>query len=78
MKESTKEDLANHFGLESYADDGNVVGVATAVVCAGKLLSSEIRRPDSFGPNKTAPVVTPFGSGWQASSTGTSGMKVHL
>jgi hypothetical protein len=42
MKESDKEDLANHFGHESYADDGNVVGVATAVVYAGKLLSSEI------------------------------------
>ena len=40
MKESTKEDLANHFGHESYADDGNVVGVATAVGYAGKLLSS--------------------------------------
>jgi hypothetical protein len=42
MKESYKEDLANHFGHESYADDGNVVGVATAVVYAGKLLSCEI------------------------------------
>ena len=40
MKESYKEDLANHFGHESYADDGNVVGVATAVGYAGKLLSS--------------------------------------
>ena len=29
MKESYKEDLANHFGLELYADDGNVMGVAT-------------------------------------------------
>ena len=42
MKESYKEDLANHFGLELYADDGNVMGVATAEVYAGKLLSSEI------------------------------------
>ena len=40
MKESYREDLANHFGHESYADDGNVVGVATAVEYAGKLLSS--------------------------------------
>jgi hypothetical protein len=40
MKESTKEDLANHFGHESYADDGNVAGVATAVVYAGNLFSS--------------------------------------
>jgi len=40
MKESTKEDLASHFGHESYADDRNVVGVATAVGYAGKLLNS--------------------------------------
>ncbi len=77
MKESTKEDLGNHFGLELYADGGNVMGVATAVGYAGKLLSSEIRRPDSFGPNETAPLETPFGSGWQALSTGASGMRVH-
>jgi len=31
MKESTKEDLANHFGLELYADGGNVMGVVTSV-----------------------------------------------
>lgn len=42
MKESYKEDLASNFGLELYADDGNVMGVATAEVYAGKLLSSEI------------------------------------
>jgi hypothetical protein len=38
------------------------------------------RRPVSFGPNETAPVETPFGSDWQASSSGTTGksdMKVH-
>jgi len=40
MKESYKEDLANHFGLELYADGGNVMGVATTEVYAGKLLSS--------------------------------------
>ena len=49
MKESYSEDLASHAGLESYADDGNVIGVATAEVYAGELLSSEItfsvRRP---------------------------------
>jgi len=39
MKESTKEDLANHFGLELYADGGNVMGVATTEGYAGKLLS---------------------------------------
>ena len=39
MKESTKEDLANHFGLELYADGGDVMGVATTEGYAGKLLS---------------------------------------
>ena len=42
MKESHKEDLANHFGLEPYAADGNIGGVATARGNAGQLLSSEI------------------------------------
>jgi hypothetical protein len=45
MKESYKEDLASHFGHESYADDGNVVGVATAVVYAGKLWCRERCNP---------------------------------
>ena len=40
MKESYKEDLASHFGLELYADGGNVMGVATTKRYAGKLLSS--------------------------------------
>jgi hypothetical protein len=40
MKESYRNDLANHFGLELYADGGNVVGVATTEGYAGKLLSS--------------------------------------
>ncbi len=30
MKESYGEVLASHSGLEPYADDGNVVGVASA------------------------------------------------
>jgi len=30
MKESHGEDLASHSGLESYADRGNAVGVASA------------------------------------------------
>ena len=42
MKESYREDIASYSGLELYADDGNVVGVATAEVYAGKLMSSEI------------------------------------
>ena len=45
MKESYKEDLANHFGFELYADDGNVMGVATTEGYAGKLMSSEITHP---------------------------------
>jgi len=40
MKESYKEDLANYFGLELYADGGNVMGVATTEGYVGKLLSS--------------------------------------
>ncbi len=32
MKESYSEDLASHTGPELYADDGNVVGVATTGV----------------------------------------------
>ena len=40
MKESTKEDLANHFRLELYADGSNVMSVATTEGYAGKLLSS--------------------------------------
>ena len=42
MKESYSEDLASHSGPELYADDGNVVGVATTGVQAGQPLSSEI------------------------------------
>jgi len=42
MKESCKEDLANHFGLEPYAVDGNIGGVASARGNVGQLLSSEI------------------------------------
>ena len=40
MKESIKEDLANHFGFELYADGGDVMGVVTTEGCAGKLLNS--------------------------------------
>ena len=35
MKESYSEILARYAGPESYADDGNIVGVATAGVHAG-------------------------------------------
>ena len=43
MKESYREDLASRSGLEPYAGDGNIVGVASARGNAGQPLSSEIR-----------------------------------
>lgn len=42
MKESYMEELATHHGLEPYAVDGNIEGVASARGNAGQLLSSEI------------------------------------
>jgi hypothetical protein len=42
MKESYREDVASHSGLEPYAGDGNVAGVASARGNAGQPLSSEI------------------------------------
>ncbi len=42
MKESYREDLASRSGLEPYAGDGNIAGVASARGNAGQPLSSEI------------------------------------
>ena len=42
MKESYREDVAGHSGLEPYAGDGNVAGVASVRGNAGQPLSSEI------------------------------------
>ena len=42
MKESYREDVASHSGLEPYAGDGNIAGVASARGNAGQPLSSEI------------------------------------
>ena len=43
MQESYEKDLASHLGLEPYADDGNVVGVASGErYRQAGLLSSEI------------------------------------
>ncbi len=42
MKESYREDLASHSGLEPYAGDGNIAGVASARGNAGQPSSSEI------------------------------------
>ncbi len=44
MKESHSEDLASHAGPELYAGDGNITGVATTGVHAGRVLSSEMRK----------------------------------
>ncbi len=41
MKESYREDIASHSGLGPYADDGNVVGVASARGNAGQLLKNK-------------------------------------
>jgi len=42
MQESYREDLASHSGLEPYADEGNLVGVASVRGNAGQPSSSEI------------------------------------
>ena len=42
MKESYREDLASHSGLEPYAGGGNSAGVASGRGNTGQLLSSEI------------------------------------
>ena len=42
MKESYRENLASNSGLEPYAGDGNIAGVASARGNAGQPLSSEI------------------------------------
>ncbi len=42
MRESYREDLAGHSGLDPYAGDGNIMGVASARGNAGQPLSSEI------------------------------------
>ena len=42
MKESYREDLASSSGLEPYAGDGNIAGVASARGNAGQPWSSEI------------------------------------
>ena len=42
MQESYREELASHSGLEPYAGDGDVAGVASARGNAGQPLSSDI------------------------------------
>ena len=44
MKESDREDLANSSGLEPYAGDGNIVGVASAFAKATARQVGERRR----------------------------------
>ena len=43
MKESYREGLASRSGLEPYADEGDLVGVASVRGNAGQPLSSEIK-----------------------------------
>ncbi len=45
MKESNRENLASSSGLEPYADDGDIVGVASVRGDAGQPSSSEIKVP---------------------------------
>jgi len=42
MKESYREDLASHSGLEPYAGEGDLAGVASARGSTGQPLSSDI------------------------------------
>ena len=47
MKESYKEELAIHFGLEPYAGDGDIPGVASARGNAGQPLT-EVKVSGTF------------------------------
>jgi len=63
MKESHSEIVAEYAGPESYADDGNIVGVATAGVHAGpeiELRYQVVPRADTVEPveGNIEPVVT--------------------
>ena len=56
MKESYRENLASSSGLEPYADDGDIVGVASGRGDTGQPLSSEIRE-------SRVPILYPHGEG---------------
>jgi hypothetical protein len=62
MKESYREDLASSSGLEPYAGDGNIAGVASVRGSAGRPLSSEITpsacrsRPDEEKATSSMPL----------------------
>ena len=63
MKESYREDLASCSGLEPYAGDGNIAGVASARGSAGRPLSSEITTfacrscPDREKATSSRPII---------------------
>jgi len=63
MKESYREDLAGHSGLEPYAGNGNIAGVASARGNAGQLSSSEITTsacrscPDTEKATSSMPLI---------------------
>ena len=54
MKESYREDLASYSGLEPYAGDGNIAGVATTGARAGQVSSSEMRLNSCVDPFRIA------------------------
>jgi len=67
MKESYREGIASHSGLEPYAGEGNLAGVASARGNAGRRLSSEIITsvcrscPDLEKAISTAPLLARCG-----------------
>jgi hypothetical protein len=68
MKESYSEVLARHAGPESYAGDGDIVGVATTGVHAGPVLSSVNSLFPRADVVQTAEGKTAVGVKWQARS----------
>ncbi len=63
MKESYRENLASYSGLEPYAGDGNIAGVASARGSTGRPLSSEITTfacrscPDPEKATSSRPII---------------------
>ena len=58
MKESYREELASRSGLDPYAGDGDVAGVASVRGNAGQTLSSDIRTFRSVGV-PSSPLASP-------------------
>ena len=79
MKESYRENLASCSGLEPYAGDGNIAGVASARGNAGQPLSSGKKREEKEGRNlfflRTAR-VTPGGMVFHVLNRGVGRMRL--